>query len=626
MNKKVTKYVAFLSVLTLVFLYNQTLFAASSKIDNRVQVPDMVREPEPLLASEIDPNTVTLDDYPEIIKNFRSDIVVHTDSNVHVTETIQYDFKDNEKHGIYRTIPLTNVVGSFDTLQIKNINVTDEKGDPYTFSKNGGLGILGGNELEIKIGDADKTISGLHTYVISYDLKNALGYFDDRTEIYWNVTGNDWEVPIWHAEAYVTLPGSINESSLKLASYCGPSGDTTDCGKGIVQYYNVSDTTVIYFSSSKNDYLIEREGLTIATAFPKNIVLYPTRADYINRFIRKYWIIPIPLIITLVWFIGPFKYWLRRRKFYKNNTIIAEYDAGDMDPLETAGIVYGKITNKNLSAQIVDLAVKGYIIIKKVDGEYVFEKTKKDPADLNSYYKLLLDGIGNKSETDLVLSFYKTVDEILTTVSSSLSLRKYTIKPSFIIKSSRKNPSYIFLGVFLAINPGAFFWIFLGPQIGAIFSASCILISIMYSVTKPRLNKLSDKGLEAERKLLGLKLYISVAESDRIKFHNNPVKTPELFEKLLPYAMVFGLEKKWASEFENIYTTPPSWYVDSFATGFTVGMLANSISDFSTSAASTIFTSPISSSGSSFGSSGFSSGSSSGSSGGGGGGGGGGSW
>lgn len=622
MNKKVTIYTAtFLCLATLVFISIQSVFAANSK-----QVNNVVPETQTSVISEDYSDMVTVDDFSEIIKNFKSDIVVNTDASVHVTETIQYDFKDNEKHGILRNIPLTDVVGSFDTLQIKNINVTDENGTVYTFEKSGGNTIFSGRQVSLKIGDADKTISGLHTYVISYDLKNALGYFDDRTEIYWNVTGNGWQVPIWHAEAYITLPGNIPESSLHLASYCGISGSKDVCGASVYNYNVANNTTEIYFSSASDSYLDIEEGITIAAAFPKNIVAYPTRSDYISRFINKYWVAPFPILIMIWWFRKSFIYWLHRRKFYRDNTIIAEYDAGDMDPLETSGIVYGKITNKNLSAQIIDLAIKGYIIIKKVDGEYVFDKTEKDPTELKGHYKLLLDGIGNKSETDLVLSFYETAYKILTTVSSSLSLREYTIKPSFTVKSSEKGPVYIFLGLFLAVNPGVFFWIFFGPQIGAMFSASTILISIMYSVIKPRINKLSDKGLHAERKLLGLKLYISVAEADRIKFHNAPEKTPELFEKLLPYAMVFGLEKKWASEFENIYITPPTWYVDSFATGFTAGMLARGISDFSTSATTSMFTSPFSSSGSSFGSSGSSSGSDSGSSGGGGGGGGGGSW
>jgi uncharacterized membrane protein len=91
---------------------------------------------------------------------------------------------------------------------------------------------------------------------------------------------------------------------------------------------------------------------------------------------------------------------------------------------------------------------------------------------------------------------------------------------------------------------------------------------------------------------------------------------PELFDRYLPFAMAFGVEKKWAKAFEGIYTEPPSWYVGSNVTSFSVGRLSSSLADLSSKAGSTMTSSPRSSSGSGFGGGG--------SSGGGGGGGGGG--
>jgi hypothetical protein len=101
----------------------------------------------------------------------------------------------------------------------------------------------------------------------------------------------------------------------------------------------------------------------------------------------------------------------------------------------------------------------------------------------------------------------------------------------------------------------------------------------------------------------GFKLFLSVTEKERLKFHNAPVKKPELFEKFLPYAMVLKVEKEWAKQFEGIYTKPPSWYQGNWNT-FSVGYLASSLNSFSSSASSTIATSPASSSGFSGGSSG----------------------
>ena len=92
-----------------------------------------------------------------------------------------------------------------------------------------------------------------------------------------------------------------------------------------------------------------------------------------------------------------------------------------------------------------------------------------------------------------------------------------------------------------------------------------------------------------------------------------PIKTVELFEKLLPYAMVLGVEKDWAEQFQDIYTAPPEWYNGSWST-FNAVNLTNSLGS-SMSAMNSSFAAPASSG------SGFAGGA-----GGGGGGGGGGGW
>jgi uncharacterized membrane protein len=143
----------------------------------------------------------------------------------------------------------------------------------------------------------------------------------------------------------------------------------------------------------------------------------------------------------------------------------------------------------------------------------------------------------------------------------------------------------------------------------------------------------TEAGVRAHDDLLGLKDYIKLAEADRLKFlqspqgaekitdkdafnPNNPAQKVKLFEKLLPYAMLFGLEKDWAKQFNDIYTTPPDWYQGGSWSAFNAGYLAGSLSDFN-SASMQSFSSPSSSSGSGF---------SGGAAGGGGGGGGGGGW
>jgi uncharacterized membrane protein YgcG len=167
----------------------------------------------------------------------------------------------------------------------------------------------------------------------------------------------------------------------------------------------------------------------------------------------------------------------------------------------------------------------------------------------------------------------------------------------------------------------------IGLAVGVVVSGFIIL---MFSLVMPAR---TETGVQAHDDLLGLKDYIKLAEADRLKFLQSPQgaeklpvaeafdpKTPEakvkLFEKLLPYAIIFGLEKDWAKQFEGIYVNPPNWYQGGNWTVFNTGYLIGSLDGFSNASASS-FTSPSSSSGSGFGGGGA---------GGGGGGGGGGGW
>jgi uncharacterized membrane protein len=140
-------------------------------------------------------------------------------------------------------------------------------------------------------------------------------------------------------------------------------------------------------------------------------------------------------------------------------------------------------------------------------------------------------------------------------------------------------------------------------------------ILLIFGIIMPSRTK---KGSEARDHILGLKLYMNAAEKDRIAFHNAPEKTPERFEKLLPFAMALGVEKAWAKQFEGIYNQNPGWYSGVHPGVFAVGAFTDSMSSFSDSVRSTVVANASHSSGGGFGGGGFS--------GGGGGGGGGGSW
>ena len=145
-----------------------------------------------LLLLLIFPFFVGAQDTGWLIENFKSDITIMGNGTVAITETIEVDFKNLQKHGIYREIPLRYENNKTDKDEILNITVTgvtNGSGDPIKNDI-----ITSRKNLRIKIGDPDVTISGLQKYVIKYEVQGALRNYGSYDELFWNVAGSNWSV------------------------------------------------------------------------------------------------------------------------------------------------------------------------------------------------------------------------------------------------------------------------------------------------------------------------------------------------------------------------------------------------------------------------------------------------
>src|ERR1700739_1647785 len=143
--------------------------------------------------------------HAEEIRNFYSEIFISKDGSVNVQEDIEYDFEGELRHGIFREIPYKYQIG------IKNYNlrmdvegVTDFDEIPYKYKVS-----RGGGRITVKIGEPDKEVSGVHEYRIQYIVDGAIVFFKDHDELYWNVTGNEWRIPIKKASAKIYFDGEI---------------------------------------------------------------------------------------------------------------------------------------------------------------------------------------------------------------------------------------------------------------------------------------------------------------------------------------------------------------------------------------------------------------------------------
>jgi uncharacterized membrane protein len=521
----------------------------------------------------------------EKIVSFEVEAKIQQDASVDISEKIQYDFGVAQKHGIIRNIPYKykSSIGNHN-LRLSSFFVTDENGVKLKYSKS-----TEGVDVIIKIGDANKTVSGIHVYVINYKVKNAINFFEKDDEFYWNATGNEWEVNMDRASTSVFLPGQIDSEKIKFACYAGPAGSNNECE-------NKKIGNPVYFSQNN---LASWNGLTIAVSFPKGIVREPTVWQKRLSFLLGNSVVILPfLVLAILLYV-----WKKRGKDPSGQgVIITQFDSPDnLSPLEVGLIIDERGDNKDISAEIINLAVQGYIKISAVEEEGLIKKRKpsfeftqlKPSKDLkNDFDKTIMTALfGNDQESikpekvALVGIQYtsKTFDEIRRVdglVSGGLIRKGYfKSNPSFV------RGMYVFAGI-MVIFIGLFLTnLFLSPALASLSFFISGLIIIIFARWMP---SRTQKGVLAKEYILGLKNYLQVAEADRIKFHNAPEKTPESFEKLLPYAMVLGVEKEWAKQFETIYTTSPQWYEGAKSNRFSALVLASSFGDFRSSLNSTV--------------------------------------
>ncbi len=546
----------------------------------------------------------------ETIHSFISEITLESDGSFSVSETIVYDFESEDKHGIFRFIPTKHFQESEEWfkeryLEIVNFSVSVD-GETAIFERSENIG-----ELEIKIGDPSQTISGEHTYIINYTVEGGLTYYDQGgVDLYWNATGNGWEVPIENALVRV-----YDQEGLVLSEYhCyfGPTGSTDECpsilGKGAFDFGPVA--------------LDSGEGLTVALS------LDPTLVDRLIMERLSLW--PLWLIGAFLWFI--WLTWFLYRYYVAHRTdasIIAQYEPyEDFKPMYTGLLFDGRIDPHDITAGIVYLAEQGFLKIKHI-GRKVFFFIETDdyeitllrpyeelPTELQKKIFTLLFAedatVGSTivlseiaKDTSKVTKNHKLLTELKSAAESDLILQgffEHKWKMPLKLSSSLLITLLLLLGATFIVGAEM-----VTPTAIAVitFVVSSVIATFFY-------RRRTRKGYEALDYLKGFKTFLSVTDKERFAFHNAPKKSPEQFMEYLPYAIAFKVEKEWAKVFEGITIPNPSWYEDKNGSTFSALYLTNSLGTFSSSVASTGASVSASSGG--------------GSSGGGAGGGGGGSW
>lgn len=534
----------------------------------------------------------------EKIIDFIQTMYINKDGTIDISEKITYDFGDTPRHGIFRFIPYIRINKDAKKYEmtISNVSVLDGNNRALNFTQSQESG-----NLNIIIGDPDSAITGVHQYTISYKISGAITYFSDHDELYWNITGNKWQVPILRAQARVFLPIQMQKNDIKATCFQGKEGSKNLCEN------ITTDRDIILSAQNLEPY----EGMTVVIGFPKGHVdiLEPKLVtDFFETLIGKLVLFGI-MIMAWAWYFVypiwlPIKWFLHGRDMQNSKDVVlrAGYDIPKVNgrvltPAEIGTMIDERAQTREIVAMIIHLAQRGYLQIiekKKNSFELVKKKDSTQKHDLLNFEHNFLTGIFRGADSIVI----KTSDNIYGAVTSAIDeIYKHTVKNGLF----PKNPEQIRKKYMIIAGIAVFTFNF--P------------LAIMSSVFGQIMPKKTEEGVRVANLARSLRNFL-ISQERQLAFQADKKM---LFEKLLPYAIAFGVEKVWANRFKDIKMQPTDWYRSANNSSFSTSLLAVSLGNSLNSSFNGAISQTTSSSG-------FSSGFSGGSSGGGGGGGGGGSW
>ncbi|MGH7657245.1 MAG: DUF2207 domain-containing protein, partial [Gemmatimonadales bacterium] len=479
-----------------------------------------------------------------IIDSFHSDFRIHPDRSIYVVERIEVDFGQLQRHGIYREIPVKYrkvirsglpITAGTVKLGLENIRVTDENGRERQIE------VDRGSRVRIRIGNPDRMVSGHQVYTIHYRLSSGLGFFEDHDELYWQVTGVDWPVPILKASATVTLPGAG----------VATAGDTTGwsawCYAGWAESSSSERCTAAVAGAGRYTFESGRlepgEGLTLVAAFPKGVVPEPSAAEKTAALIATWWPVGLPVAaLALMWSL-----WWHRGREPDAGSIMPVWRRPDGLPPGVAGaLVDQRADMDDIVATLLDLAVRGYIRIREVppggvlgmvEGDsfaakalrslglykvdWELERTGKTlpEGDLSFYETSVLQGIFEGANTrrmsELHNEFYAHLPEIREGMYEFLVSEGHFRKSPATVRNIYRvvGVVFLFLGVTGIVAEN---WL---------LAISIVLTGAIIFAFSGSMPAMTLQGARRWREVKGLEEYIRRAEKAELEFSQAPERT-----------------------------------------------------------------------------------------------------
>jgi hypothetical protein len=485
------------------------------------------------------------------ISDYHDTISISREGNAVITERISLVFV-GEWHGIHRTIPVEypGPHGTNYTLLVNITGVTDGSGTKLKYESHTSRGY---RDLKIYIPGAVDTSRVVQ---IDYVVRNSIRYFDSYDEFYWNVTGNDWPVPIDHATAFVHFPDNAS-GSLRAQAFTGAYESTSQEATAEVKGSDITFETTNPLSM--------RGGLTIDVYIPKAILSEPSALTRLEWFIGSNPAIFLPFVTLGVMFT---LWWYKGRDPDAGLSVAPMYEPPkDISPAEAGTLVDDTINPRDITSTIVHLAVRGYLKIEETidpglifsHKDYIFHLLKPRPqwTDLQPHERVMLENIYAGGGTETRLSslknhFYTAIPAIRQDIMAALKR-----KGMYLLDPESANAYSIGAAVVILVPFGLAQYAGYTNFLNSVASlVPAVLVSaLIWWLFARVMSATTIKGGRTRVEVLGFQEFMNRVEADRLKR-----MPPDTFEKCLPYAMALGVEHAWAQKFAGIIQNPPQWY------------------------------------------------------------------
>ena len=505
----------------------------------------------------------------ERIIDLYADIKIRIDGTVTVTEYFTiYASGIDIRRGIARNIPeyRTDKNGKRKTIPVNILSLTHngEKSEYHTETSYQS----GGKEIILYTGSSNILLEkGIHQYVLVYETRGHIGFFDDYDELYWNVMGSDCVYSIENLSATVHLPE--DSEVIQWACYTGVAGSTEqacECD---------SEKNAPTFTVTRD--LQPNEGFSVSVAFPRNIIVRPAPLSAREQFWQDFRNRILCNIILLITAITQFCMWLKKGRDAKKQIVIPQFSPpNNWSPAETRHLYKRKFDSKAFTASLLQMAVKGGLGIeyrKNTKNKKKYYLISKDKEKLTNIEKTMYDNLffvvtkRKDSEQEVLKE-----REVSSTSKHCLSGAAEKLKANVALyapinKLYEKNDTCKMISLLLSITLWLAFMFMAdldsedtGP-IGVISLALLVMHPLFCLVIGAR----TEYGARTEAELAGLRMYLGTAEKHWLNQLTPPEQTPEHFEQMLPYAVALDVENEWCKKFHDVlkkFSYTPEWYSD----------------------------------------------------------------